>query len=355
MPVFLLALCLLLCAIPAMADEAASWPRADPGYQIRFPLDEGSHPAFASEWWYLTGWLETPEQQPLGFQVTFFRFRQKVDTAVPEPTPPAQVLVGHAALSDPRRGSALHDQRTTSAELGRAEARQGTMDVRIDDWSLRKEDEAYVALFPARDFGLDLRFTPTQPLILHGQRGFSQKAQDSTVASHYYSVPHLQVSGTVARQGRSTPVTGTAWLDREWFTAPSWIIAASWDWIGINLSDGGALMASRIRDNEGRPSWAFGSYRDAAGRLSVFGPGDIAFTPSRTWRSPRTDVIYPVEWRVRAGDLEVRIEPLMDDQEFDARESAETLYWEGAVRAHRNGKVVGRGYLELTGYGQPPK
>jgi predicted secreted hydrolase len=164
MPVFLLALCLLLCAIPAMADEAASWPRADPGYQIRFPLDEGSHPAFAGEWWYLTGWLETPEQQPLGFQVTFFRFRQKVDTAVPERTPPAQVLVGHAALSDPRRGPALHDQRTTSAEPGRAEALQGTMDVRIDDWLLRKEGEAYVALFPARDFELDLRFTPTQPL-----------------------------------------------------------------------------------------------------------------------------------------------------------------------------------------------
>jgi hypothetical protein len=35
MPVFLLALCLLLCAIPAMADEAASWPRSDPNYQIR--------------------------------------------------------------------------------------------------------------------------------------------------------------------------------------------------------------------------------------------------------------------------------------------------------------------------------
>jgi hypothetical protein len=45
----------------------------------------------------------------------------------------------------------------------------------------------------------------------------------------------------------------------------------------------------------------------------------------------------------------------MDDQEFDARGSAQTLYSEGAVRAHRNGKVVGRGYLELTGYGEPPK
>jgi predicted secreted hydrolase len=26
------------------------------------------------------------------------------------------------------------------------------------------------------------------------------------------------------------------------------------------------------------------------------------------------------------------------------------VYWEGAVRAMREGRAVGRGYLELTGY-----
>jgi len=31
------------------------------------------------------------------------------------------------------------------------------------------------------------------------------------------------------------------------------------------------------------------------------------------------------------------------------------LYWEGAVHALERGRVVGRGYLELTGYGKPIK
>jgi predicted secreted hydrolase len=41
----------------------------------------------------------------------------------------------------------------------------------------------------------------------------------------------------------------------------------------------------------------------------------------------------------------------MDDQENDARLSAGTIYWEGAIRALESRRTVGRGYLELTGYG----
>jgi len=45
----------------------------------------------------------------------------------------------------------------------------------------------------------------------------------------------------------------------------------------------------------------------------------------------------------------------MDDQELDSRASVGTIYWEGAVRALAGGRAVGRGYLELTGYGGPLK
>jgi predicted secreted hydrolase len=51
----------------------------------------------------------------------------------------------------------------------------------------------------------------------------------------------------------------------------------------------------------------------------------------------------------------LRLEPLMDDQELDARASVGTLYWEGAVRAYHGATEAGRGYLELTGYWQPMK
>ena len=53
---------------------------------------------------------------------------------------------------------------------------------------------------------------------------------------------------------------------------------------------------------------------------------------------------------VRAGALRWRLDPLMDDQELDSRQSTGAVYWEGAVRVSRDGLVAGRGYLELTGY-----
>ena len=54
--------------------------------------------------------------------------------------------------------------------------------------------------------------------------------------------------------------------------------------------------------------------------------------------------------RIRTGDLNFELEPLMDDQELDARASTGTIYWEGAVSAKSGDKRLGFGYLELTGY-----
>jgi predicted secreted hydrolase len=82
-----------------------------------------------------------------------------------------------------------------------------------------------------------------------------------------------------------------------------------------------------------------------------FAPADVRFGPRRTWISPRTRIAYPVAFDVHAGGVAYTVEPLMDDQELDSRVSTGTVYWEGAMRLLHEGRAVGRGYLELTGYG----
>jgi predicted secreted hydrolase len=58
--------------------------------------------------------------------------------------------------------------------------------------------------------------------------------------------------------------------------------------------------------------------------------------------------------RVEVPGLALTLDPLLDDQELDARGSTGTIYWEGAVRARdAQGRERGRGYLELTGYWRP--
>src|SRR5690606_15643865 len=126
--------------------------------------------------------------------------------------------------------------------------------------------------------------------------------------------------------------------------------AAGWDWIGINLDDGSALMAFRMRAKDGGQHWAAAALRTPDMRVRVFEPHEVRWHPGRIWRSPRTGASYPVAPTVRIGELSVELVPMMDDQENDARTTTGAVYWEGAVTALREGHPVGRGYLEMTGY-----
>ena len=130
--------------------------------------------------------------------------------------------------------------------------------------------------------------------------------------------------------------------------------ARGWDWIGLNLDDGGALMVQRIRDDAGQ---AVLGRRDAAragsARTVAYAPDEIAWSPLRRWRSPRTGVDLSRRMENHGRRAHDTLRPLLDDQENDARASTGTLYWEGAVRAFdERGRAIGRGYLELTGYGE---
>ena len=321
-----------------------------PGYRLHFPHDEGSHPEFRLEWWYITGWLNDAAARPLGFQITFFRARPDLKQDNPSAFTPRHIMIAHAAVSDPAHGRLIHIQRAARAGFALAGADEGRARVWIDDWSLEQRDGAYRARLAAQEFQLDFTFAPTQPPLLQGENGLSRKGPAQQSASYYYSLPHLKVSGTLARNGLSQSVGGSAWLDHEWSSSYMAREAIGWDWVGINLDDGGALMAFRMRDKSGGSFWAGGAYRRANGSAKVFSPDEVRFTPRREWRSARTGTSYPVSWLVRAGDREVVIEPLFDDQEHDARASTGTIYWEGAVRALHDGKPTGLGYLELTGY-----
>jgi predicted secreted hydrolase len=346
---------LVLCLLPTPARAAGEYPRVKPGPALQFPRDTGSHPQFRNEWWYLTGWLKTEDGRELGVQITFFRNRPLVAEDLAGRFAPRQLLFAHAALSDPGAGRLLHDQRAARAGFGLAEAQEGRTDVAIEDWSLKAAGAGYAAEIAARDFGYSLRFEPTQAVLLQGERGFSRKGPDTAQASYYYSQPHLAVSGSVRIQNAEHRVSGEAWLDHEWSSEPLAEGAVGWDWIGINLDDGGALMAFRIRSRDGGSFWAGGSVRSPDGRVRSLKPAEVRFSVLRRWRSPRTGAEYPVSVRVEAGPVSLEIEPLMDDQELDARASTGTVYWEGAVRARRDDQPGGRGYLELTGYWKPLK
>ena len=104
-----------------------------------------------------------------------------------------------------------------------------------------------------------------------------------------------------------------------------------------------APSATQAKVSEGKRNPAEveqGKLRDAIPRFTVL----------RAWRSLRSGASYPVAMRLTLDSRELELQPLLDDQELDTRASTGTVYWEGAVRVLENGRQIGRGYLELTGY-----
>ena len=134
--------------------------------------------------------------------------------------------------------------------------------------------------------------------------------------------------------------------------------AVGWDWIGINLADGSALTAFRLRRADGSAVWAGGSHRPAATEardVRTFGADEVRFEPVAFWSSPATRARYPVRWRVHTplGNFDVRA--LLEAQELDSRSSTGSVYWEGLAELVDSvgGARVGLGYLEMTGYAAP--
>ena len=320
---------------------------------LMFPRDRGAHPDFRTEWWYITGHANSGNRQ-FGFQLTFFRSRIEATQGMASKFAAKQLIFAHAAVTDVEGKKLWHDQRIARSGFGVALASEADMQIKLRDWSLEANGATYTAALPAADFGLQLQFKETQPVLLQGKQGLSRKGPDEKQASYYYSQPQLDASGSLRIKDQTLQVTGKAWLDHEWsqeLLAPG---AVGWDWIGMNLADGSTLTAFRLRDKDGNALWDGGSFRSAQGGLTIFNRSDVAFKPTRFWISPSSQTRYPVEWTVRTPAAAYTVKAVLDNQELDSRGSTGAIYWEGLSELiDSKGQQVGMGYLEMTGYADP--
>jgi len=384
---------LLPGAAKAAAPPASPSPSAtiQRGRRLEFPRDHGAHVEARTEWWYLTGWLGgapgaqvgSAEPSPThGFQITFFRSRvaqARADTR-PGRFEPRHLLFAHAAVTDLAAGRHLHAQRVArwngDPATGPDRAREDDADVRLARWSLARDAASAVAGsrwragVRAEGFAMQLSLQAPGAPLLQGDAGFSRKGPEERQASHYYSLPQLRVQAQLETGARRAALAGRAWLDHEWSDELLHPEAVGWDWIGMNLFDGRALTAFRLRRADGSVLWAGGSVQgtEASGSAGpgaalgsaasavtrAFTPTEVDLRPGRRWRSPATHANYPVEWVVHTPAGRHAVRALLDAQELDSRASTGAIYWEGlAELLDEAGRRVGLGYLEMTGYSTP--
>jgi predicted secreted hydrolase len=340
--------------------DTAGYLRALEPRVFAFPEDHGPHPGFRTEWWYATGHLQSSSGRRFGYQFTLFRsaLAPSRDES-PSAWATRQVYMGHFALTDVDGGTFVARERFARGAAGLAGAQTAPLRVWLEGWELAGggSGDGFPMTIVAEDdsMAIDLTLEVGKGIVLNGDGGLSRKSSEPGNASYYYSLPRMPTVGSVRVGDETLQVSGDSWLDREWSTSVLSDGQVGWDWFAIQLDDGREVMAYRIRLADGSPApESAGSLIDVdAGihRLS-FGQ-ELQIEDVGTWVSPDRVVEYPSGWVVRVPEhgLELHLEPLVQDQELRLT----FRYWEGAVRVRgsgRGGPVTGRGYVELTGYGE---
>ena len=336
-----------------------------------FPRDHGPHPDFRHEWWYLVGNLTSPAGERFGFELTIFRVALTPATVVEPParqtpvevaTPPArqtpasawrtrQIYMAHFAVTDVSRRRFRFAQKFERDALGLAGAAAEPFRVWLDDWQIGGQPH-WAVHAQQKDYELTLAVESLTAPILNGDRGLSVKSSEPGAASYYYSIPRVSVRGQITRAGTAVPVSGTAWLDREWGSGSLGSREAGWDWFALQLDDGSALMFYALRNQDGsREPHSGGTWVDPTGRALALTSGEVEIDVGEHWTSSR-GARYPSRWRMRVPslNLDVDVTPVLSDQELGTK----PRYWEGAVdvSGSRGGSEAhGRGYVELVGYG----
>ena len=306
---------------------------------LSFPADHGPHPAFRIEWWYLTANLKGPDGTEYGAQWTLFR--SALAPRAGEGWENPQIWFAHAAVTTPVRH--LTAERRARGGIGLAGVRAAPFRARIADWEMSAEGDGIERLrlgAAGSSFALDLALAAEGPIVTQGEGGYSLKSPGGQ-ASYYYSQPFYRAQGRLTLAGGEVPVSGRAWLDREWSSAPLTPDQGGWDWVGLHLRGGAKLMGFRLR---GRQTTTAGTWIEPGGQATPLPFDALEMVPQE--RREVAGRRLPARWRLRlpAQRLEVTLTPLNPRAWMDVTPP----YWEGPARVA--GTHPGIGYLEMTGY-----
>ena len=339
-----------------LAQGADGYAQAGPGRALVFPRDHGPHPDYRFEWWYLTANLKDPDGRHFGAQWTLFRLSvQAPDSAEKMDAGQSnQLYMAHFAITSPRSHAAFQ-RYARGGEHGHP-ARSGVIgepfEAWLDDWVIRSTGADWLPMevFARQDdHSIRLELNSDRPLVPQGDAGFSQKHPNGG-GSFYYSQPFLTVSGEVVVAGTQIPVSGQAWLDREWSSRFLQGGQEGWDWFSLHLENGEKLLLFQLRQSDakdGDGSFRYGALMRPDGGTDLLNPPDIRLTVLG-------DAVVagrrlPLSWRIELPQIgrALEIEALHPQQWMDV----DFPYWEGVVTASGAGpENRGVGYMELTGY-----
>jgi len=303
--------------------------------QVHFPEDEGAHPQFSVEWWYLNSTLMDSEGREYTAMVSYFR-------------PALKIL----SICDLEAG-AFYQEVPSMEEILNAspDYAVGYLDLRWDDydrWYRDPDSFSYHLEATDTDIGLNLDLVSEKPPLMVGGDGLIEWTEVST---YYYSLTRLQVEGEIELAGKTIDVWGIGWMDHQWMGS---MAGRGWDWFSVQLDNDTEIILWQIVNPDGSIH-----SRDLTMMVldgSLYHTVDLEMEMMKSWVSPETGHEYGTLWRVReeTPDLNLEISARHAEQEIRVFEDFEPMdldFWEGGttVSGHLDGgPVFGVGYAELV-------
>ena len=194
-----------------------------------------------------------------------------------------QIWMGHAAVT--RADTHRFSETFARGGVGQAGVEAKPFRAWIDAWEMRGLDRDATpttsrrssSTHPAPISATRCGSTPSAPLVLQGDGGYSRKSQREQ-ASYYYSQPHFTAKGSLTIDDKPVEVTGQAWMDREWSSQPLASDQTGWDWFSLHFNAGEKLMLYRMRQTDGQ-HYGSGNWIAPDGKTEQLASADITMTP----------------------------------------------------------------------------
>lgn len=279
---------------------------------FRFPEDEGSHPGYAEEWWYLKVHFATEGGQRYAFMVSYINQGYRV-----------------SALVDLDRRA--HHRFSYPPEAGPLSTTEGCHALtQGNSWWVHGEKAFHYRLHEematkeARFGSLDLELSPHKPPVPVGGGIVKMGRNGST---YWYALTRLHAKGRIALGSGERSLEGVGWLDRQWGSW-NWMGFQGWKWFAVDLDDGREVAAFQISEPVSlRPMVSICQLIAQDGSCQI--ASDLRVRNLGSWHSPSTGEVYTCGWRIdsRGLDLQLEILPALAAQEVHRG------LWEGSCTA----------------------
>lgn len=332
--VLVILLIILGAALQGCCEEETYGPP-----QVHFPEDEGAHPEYGHEWWYLNSTLTDTKGKEYTAMVCFFN-------------PPIRIF----SMSDVETETFYHEvpslQDLITTEYDYAE---GTLNLYWNDtdrWYRTESDSlSYSLEVIGENIGLDFNLVSQKEPLLVGGDGLVEWKDGIDASTHYYSLTRLRIDGAIEISGETIDVEGIGWMDHQWWESMS---DGGWNWFSVQLDNQTELIVWEIFNPDGSAH---------SREMTIMFPDEtiyytdtVKITKLDSWVSPDTEKEYGTLWRVweDSRDIDLEIKARFVEQEVllfpDLSEMASQI-WEGGttISGEFEGETVtGVGYAELV-------